>query len=42
VFALYALDSKLDLPAQATRKQVENAMKGHILARGQMTGHYHR
>ena len=42
VFALYALDSKLNLPTQATRKQVENVMKGHILARGQLTGHYRR
>lgn len=42
VFALYALDSRLNLPPGATRKQVENALKGHILARGELTGRYHR
>lgn len=42
VFALYALDSKLNLHAQATRKQVEGAMNGHILAHGELTGQYHR
>ena len=42
VFALYALDSSLNLPPGATRKQVENALKGHILARGELTGRYQR
>jgi Raf kinase inhibitor-like YbhB/YbcL family protein len=42
VFALYALDSKLNLPAGATRKQVENLLRGHILARGELTGRYHQ
>ena len=42
VFTLYALDSKLSLPAGATRKQVENAMQGHVLARGTLIGLYHR
>lgn len=41
-FTLYALDTKLNLPAGATRKQVEGAIKGHILARGELMGRYHR
>jgi len=40
VFTLYALDSKLNLPAGATRKQVENAAKGHVLAYGELIGRY--
>lgn len=42
VFALYALDSKLNLPAAASRKQVENALKGHILAHGELIAKYQR
>jgi Raf kinase inhibitor-like YbhB/YbcL family protein len=42
VFALYALDSKLNLPAGATRKQVENRLRGHILAHGELTRRYQR
>lgn len=42
VFALYALDSRLNLPAGATRKQVENGLKGHILAHGEVIGRYKR
>ncbi len=41
-FKLYALDADLSLPAGATKKQVEEAMKGHILAQGQLTGKYGR
>jgi Raf kinase inhibitor-like YbhB/YbcL family protein len=42
VFTIYALDNRLKLPANATRKQLETAMKGHILAYGQFTAHYQR
>jgi Raf kinase inhibitor-like YbhB/YbcL family protein len=42
VFDLYALDTKLNLSPGATRKQVNDAMKGHILARGQLIGLYQR
>jgi Raf kinase inhibitor-like YbhB/YbcL family protein len=42
VFALYALDAELNLPTGATRKQVENALKTHIVARGLLTGRYRR
>ncbi|MGB8260229.1 MAG: YbhB/YbcL family Raf kinase inhibitor-like protein [Terracidiphilus sp.] len=40
IFALYALDSRLNLPGGATRSQVEAAMKGHILAQGKLVGLY--
>lgn len=42
LFALYALDTALDLPGGATRRQVEGALKGHILAHGLLVGRYHR
>jgi len=41
-FKLYALDKKLDLPAGATKQQVETAMKGHIIAQDQLIGIYKR
>src|SRR5438093_4111012 len=31
-FRLYALDTTLDLPATTTRKDLDRAMRGHILA----------
>lgn len=39
---LYALDAELGLPAGASRDQVEEAMKGHVLARGELMGTYTR
>lgn len=39
-FALYALDSKLNLSAGAAEKQVKNAMEGHILAKGVIVATY--
>jgi Raf kinase inhibitor-like YbhB/YbcL family protein len=41
-FRLYALDGPLDLAAGATRSQVVTAMKGHILAEGELMGRYGR
>ena len=41
-FKLYALDKKLDLGAGATKKAVEQAMKGHVLARAELVGRYGR
>lgn len=41
-FLLYALDTPLSLHAGATKPQVEDALKGHILARGRMVGVYSR
>ncbi len=42
-FKVYALDIEtLGLPAKATRKQVEERMKGHILGEGSLMGRYKR
>ena len=41
-FKLYALDTMLDLPAGATKAQLVAAMKGHVLAEGQLMGKYQR
>jgi len=41
-FKVYALDMKLNLPAGASKSQVESAMKGHILADGVLMGRYQR
>src|SRR5262249_51462493 len=41
-FKLYALDISLDLPAGATKADVESGMKGHILGEGQVMGKYGR
>lgn len=42
LFTLYALDRQLDLKAGSSKQQVLNAMEGHILAQGQLTGTYQR
>jgi len=42
VFDVYALDSRLALPAGATMGDVTKAMQGHILARGTLIGRYQR
>lgn len=41
-FKLYALDKKLDLPAGASKSDVERAMEGHILGKGEIMGLYER
>jgi Raf kinase inhibitor-like YbhB/YbcL family protein len=41
-FKLYALDHQLDLKPGATKKEVEQAMKGHILAQAELVGKYGR
>ena len=42
-FKVYALDTALDLPPGATKaQQLMDAMKGHILAEGQLVGTYGR
>jgi Raf kinase inhibitor-like YbhB/YbcL family protein len=41
-FKLYALDGALNLKAGATKADVENAMKGHIVGQGQLMGTYKR
>jgi Raf kinase inhibitor-like YbhB/YbcL family protein len=42
LFKLYALDTTLPLPSGARKSQVEEAMKGHILAQVQLMGTYRR
>jgi hypothetical protein len=37
---LYALDTKLNLPPGASKKQVLKAMKEHVLASGELMGRY--
>jgi hypothetical protein len=41
-FKLYALDTMLDLAEGASRQQLEAAMKGHLLAYGELMGKYAR
>jgi len=41
-FKVYALDAQIDLPAGARKSQLLDAMKGHILAEGQLMGKYKR
>ncbi len=42
-FTLAALDvDTLNLAPKASRKQVEAAMQGHVIARGQLMGRYQR
>ncbi|MFL6707649.1 MAG: YbhB/YbcL family Raf kinase inhibitor-like protein [Massilia sp.] len=39
-FQLFALDAKLDVPFGADRDTLLAAMKGHVLAKGELTGRY--
>jgi hypothetical protein len=39
-FKIYALDTKLDLPAEATKDKVVQAMQNHTLATGELVGTY--
>ncbi len=41
-FKLYALDTLLDLPPGSTKKEVEAAMQGHVLAQCQLMGRYEK
>jgi hypothetical protein len=41
-FKLYALDTKLDLKPKAVKKNLEDAMKGHIIAHAELIGLYKR
>jgi phosphatidylethanolamine-binding protein (PEBP) family uncharacterized protein len=41
-FKLYAVDTHVSLNAGATKNEVLNAIKGHILAEGQLMGRYSR
>jgi len=41
-FRLYALDAKLDVQPGLTKEQLLAAMKGHIVAEGELVGTYQR
>lgn len=41
-FRLSALDNKLDLKPGASRKELENAMHGHVLSQAELMGKYGR
>jgi hypothetical protein len=39
-FKIFALDRELDLRGGAKRSQVDAAMKGHVIAQGELVGRY--
>ena len=41
-FRLYALDAEIDLPAGAGKAELLAAMKGHVVAEGELIGTYER
>jgi Raf kinase inhibitor-like YbhB/YbcL family protein len=41
-FKVYALDTKLGLLENSTKKDVEKAMRGHMIAQGELMGVYSR
>ena len=41
-FKVFALDRKLELRSGAKRSQVDAAMKGHVIAQGELVGRYAR
>ncbi len=41
-FRIYTLDVEIDLPAGAKKKQLLEAMEGHILGQGRLIGKYKR
>jgi Raf kinase inhibitor-like YbhB/YbcL family protein len=42
LFKVYALDTKLNLNNDSQKRDVEKAMKNHMLAKGELLGLYHR
>src|SRR5438093_1438176 len=41
-FKIFALDRELELPAGTKRSQLDAAMKGHVVAQGELMGRYSR
>ena len=41
-FKVYALDRKLSVPKNADARTVENAMRGHVLAQGELDGTFQK
>lgn len=42
LFRVYALDTTVELPPGASRGAVEDAMRGHVVGRGELVGRYAR
>lgn len=42
VWEFYALDTKLDLPANTTREEILKAMEGHVIGKAAYVGRFHR
>jgi len=42
VFEFYALDTKLDLPANTTRDELMKAMEGHVVGKAAYVGRFHQ
>jgi Raf kinase inhibitor-like YbhB/YbcL family protein len=41
-FKIFALDQTLDLRSGAKRQELDKAMRGHVVAQGQLMGRYTR
>jgi phosphatidylethanolamine-binding protein (PEBP) family uncharacterized protein len=41
LFEFYALDTKLDLPANTTRDELLKAMDGHVIGKAAWFGRFH-
>lgn len=41
-YVVYALDTKIQLPARISRDDLLNAMKGHVVDKGELMGRYTR
>lgn len=41
-FKLYALDTRLELKPKAVKKNLDGAMKGHVIAQAELIGRYRR
>ncbi len=41
IFEFYALDTKLDLPANTSRDEILKAMDGHVIGKAAWTGRFH-
>ena len=41
-FKVFALDRELDLPVGAKRSHLDSAIKGHVIAQGELMGRYSR
>jgi len=42
IFKVYALDNELNIPAGSDKKTLQQALEGHVLASGELLGHYQK